>query len=162
MTILAAPVDVEELVTGDVLDRPVAAVFGCFPADRDDVLRARAPVTMLLVPILPSSRRSPFSAFGINRLAPVSKIDQFNYVTTPVITPLFLVAGTFFPIDQLPLWFSDRGPVQPALPARSVGARCLLGMEAVDALRFLGLLTLAFVPSGESRSTASPNASSFD
>ena len=34
--------------------------------------------------------------------ATVNKIDQFSYVTTLFITPLFLVAGTFFPIDQLP------------------------------------------------------------
>ena len=36
--------------------------------------------------------------------ATVGKIDHFNYVTTLVITPLFLVAGTFFPINQLPEW----------------------------------------------------------
>jgi lipooligosaccharide transport system permease protein len=32
----------------------------------------------------------------------VSKIDQFSYVTTLVVTHLFLIAGTFFPINQLP------------------------------------------------------------
>ncbi|HET9126033.1 MAG TPA: ABC transporter permease, partial [Solirubrobacteraceae bacterium] len=29
-------------------------------------------------------------------------IDNFNYVTSAVLTPMFLVAGTFFPISSLP------------------------------------------------------------
>jgi lipooligosaccharide transport system permease protein len=29
-------------------------------------------------------------------------IDNFNYITSAVLTPLFLVAGTFFPISTLP------------------------------------------------------------
>jgi ABC-2 type transporter len=34
--------------------------------------------------------------------AAVSKIDRFSYIQSAVITPLFLVSGTFFPIDALP------------------------------------------------------------
>ena len=29
-------------------------------------------------------------------------IDNFNYVTSAVLTPMFLVAGTFFPVSSLP------------------------------------------------------------
>ena len=57
---------------------------------------------MLLVPLFCFFTALIFAAFGIAVAASVSKIDQFNYVTTLIITPLFLVAGTFFPIDQLP------------------------------------------------------------
>jgi lipooligosaccharide transport system permease protein len=32
----------------------------------------------------------------------VKTIDAFTYVTSAVLTPLFLVAGTFFPITNLP------------------------------------------------------------
>ena len=36
-------------------------------------------------------------------IAAVAKtIDNFNYITSAVLTPMFLVAGTFFPISQLP------------------------------------------------------------
>ena len=31
-------------------------------------------------------------------------IENFNYVISAVLTPLFLVAGTFFPLDGLPRW----------------------------------------------------------
>ena len=34
----------------------------------------------------------------------MKSIENFSYVTSAVITPLFLLAGTFFPIDQLPEW----------------------------------------------------------
>ena len=29
-------------------------------------------------------------------------IDSFNYVTSAVVTPLFLLAGTFFPLSNFP------------------------------------------------------------
>ena len=32
----------------------------------------------------------------------MNSIDNFSYVISAVLTPLFLVAGTFFPIDGLP------------------------------------------------------------
>jgi lipooligosaccharide transport system permease protein len=36
-------------------------------------------------------------------IAAVAKtIDNFNYVTSAVLTPMFLVAGTFFPISAMP------------------------------------------------------------
>ena len=60
---------------------------------------------MLLVPFFCFITALGFAAFGIATAASVPKIDQFSYVTTLVITPLFLVAGTFFPIDQLPEGF---------------------------------------------------------
>ena len=34
----------------------------------------------------------------------LKSIDDFSYVTSTVITPLFLVAGTFFPLTGLPDW----------------------------------------------------------
>jgi lipooligosaccharide transport system permease protein len=31
-------------------------------------------------------------------------IENFSYIVSAVLTPLFLVAGTFFPISTLPDW----------------------------------------------------------
>ena len=45
-----------------------------------------------------------FASFGVLISAIAKSIDNFNYVTSAVITPLFLVAGTFFPISALPDW----------------------------------------------------------
>jgi lipooligosaccharide transport system permease protein len=43
-----------------------------------------------------------FAAFGVLIAAVAKTIDNFNYVTSAVLTPMFLVAGTFFPISALP------------------------------------------------------------
>ncbi len=43
-----------------------------------------------------------FAAFGVLIAAVAKTIDNFNYVTSAVLTPMFLVAGTFFPISSLP------------------------------------------------------------
>ncbi len=43
-----------------------------------------------------------FAAFGVLVAAIAKTIDNFNYVTSAVLTPMFLVAGTFFPISSLP------------------------------------------------------------
>jgi ABC-type uncharacterized transport system permease subunit len=43
-----------------------------------------------------------FAPFGVLIAAVAKTIDNFNYVTSAVLTPLFLVAGTFFPVSALP------------------------------------------------------------
>ena len=57
---------------------------------------------MLLVPLFAFVTALGFAGFGVAMAATVAKIDQFNYVTALFVTPLFLVAGTFFPISGLP------------------------------------------------------------
>lgn len=144
--ILAAPVDVEELVTAEMLWIGLrAAVFGCFPLIVTMFFGLEPRWTMLLVPVFAFVTALAFAAFGITMAASVSKIDQFNYVTTLVITPLFLVAGTFFPIDQLPEGFQVAAQFNPLYQLVQLVRDACFGMEAVDALRFLGLFILAVV-----------------
>ena len=45
-----------------------------------------------------------WAGFGIPISAVMNSIENFSYVISAVLTPLFLVAGTFFPIDELPDW----------------------------------------------------------
>jgi lipooligosaccharide transport system permease protein len=101
--ILAAPVDVEELVTAEMLWIGLrSGVYGCFPLLVTIGFGLDPRPGMLLVPIFCFVTALGFAAFGIAMAATVAKIDQFNYVTSLFITPLFLVAGTFFPISGLP------------------------------------------------------------
>src|ERR1700733_10930280 len=57
---------------------------------------------MLLVPFIGFLTGFGFAAFGVTVAAVAKTIDNFNYITSAVLTPLFLVAGTFFPISTLP------------------------------------------------------------
>jgi lipooligosaccharide transport system permease protein len=57
---------------------------------------------MLLIPFIGALTGLGFALFGIWASAVVPSIDSFNYIISALLTPLFLVAGTFFPLDQLP------------------------------------------------------------
>jgi lipooligosaccharide transport system permease protein len=73
----------------------------------------------------------------------VSKIDQFSYVTTLVVTPLFLVAGTFFPIDQLPEGLQVAAQINPLHQLVELVRHASFGFKATDPLRFAFLVTFA-------------------
>ena len=139
--LLAAPIDVEELVTAEMLWIGLRAGFyGCFPLIVSFFFGLDPTIEMLLVPIFCFMTALGFAAFGIAVAASVAKIDQFNYVTTLVITPLFLVAGTFFPIDQLPEGFQIAANFNPLYQLVELVRGAAFGFEAVDALRFLALV----------------------
>ncbi|MGC2372292.1 MAG: ABC transporter permease [Solirubrobacteraceae bacterium] len=101
--ILAAPVDVEELITAEVLWISIrAGVYGMAPLLVGIAFGLKADVGMLLVPFIGFVTGFGFAAFGVTVAAVAKTIDNFNYITSAVLTPLFLVAGTFFPISTLP------------------------------------------------------------
>jgi lipooligosaccharide transport system permease protein len=144
--ILAAPVDVEELVTAEMLWIGLrAGVFGCFPLIVTIAFGLDPTPGMLLVPFFCLITSLGFAGFGIAVAGTVAKIDQFNYVTTLVVTPLFLVAGTFFPIDQLPEWAQVAAQANPLHQLVELVRHAAFGFEATDLLRVAGLLAFAFV-----------------
>ena len=101
--ILAAPVDVEELITAEVLWISIrAGVYGMAPLLVGVAFGLKPDAGMLLVPFIGFVTGFGFAAFGVTVAAIAKTIDNFNYITSAVLTPLFLVAGTFFPISALP------------------------------------------------------------
>lgn len=142
--ILAAPVDVEELVTAEVLWIALrSSVYGCFPLIVSMGFGLDPAPGMLVVPILCFVTAAGFASFGVATAASVSKIDQFNYVTTLLVTPLFLVAGTFFPIDQLPAGLRAAANVNPLYQLVELVRHAAFGFEAADLLRFAALTVFA-------------------
>jgi lipooligosaccharide transport system permease protein len=144
--ILAAPVDVEELVTAEMLWIGIrSGVYGTFPLLVSMLFGLDPAPGMLLVPLFAFITALGFAAFGIATAASVAKIDQFNYVTTLVITPLFLVAGTFFPIDELPEGLQVLANVNPLHQLVELVRHACFGFEATDLLRLAGLIVFAVV-----------------
>ena len=76
--------------------------------------------------------------------ASVSKIDQFSYVQTLCVTPLFLVAGTFFPIDGLPAGARAAANVNPLYHLVELVRHSALGFETLDLVRVGVLIAFAF------------------
>ena len=142
--ILAAPVDVEELVTAEMLWIGIRSGFyGCFPLLVSMLFGLDPTPGMLLVPFFAFFTALGFAAFGIAVAGSVSKIDQFNYVTTLVITPLFLVAGTFFPISELPEGFQIAAQFNPLYQLVELVRGAAFGLEPVDLLRVAALLAFS-------------------
>ena len=112
--ILAAPVDTEELVTGEVLW--IAArtgVYGCFPMLVGMIFGLNPSWGMLLVPFIAAIAGAGWASTGIFIAAKAKAIESFSYWQSGLLTPMFLVAGTFFPLSQLPTWAQVLGNLNP-------------------------------------------------
>jgi lipooligosaccharide transport system permease protein len=112
--ILAAPVDTEELVTAEALWIATrAGVYGCVPM-LVAIFFGLDPVWgMLTVPFIAWISGFGWACFGISVAGFSKSFENFNYVVSAVLTPLFLVAGTFFPLDTLPGWAQFLGDLNP-------------------------------------------------
>jgi lipooligosaccharide transport system permease protein len=82
-----------------------------------------------------------WAAFGIFIAAIMKSIDNFSYVTSMVITPLFLVAGTFFPISGLPEWAQIAANLNPLYHCVQLVRDAVFGLGWVD-LWHLGFLVV--------------------
>jgi lipooligosaccharide transport system permease protein len=145
--LLAAPIDVEELVSAEMLWIGLrASVYGCFPLVVTMIFFGLEPAPgMLLVPLFCFVTALGFAGFGIAMAAIVAKIDQFSYVTALCITPLFLVSGTFFPISGLPQGVQIVAQLNPLHQLVELVRGGAFGYDAVDLLRFAGLVAFALV-----------------
>jgi lipooligosaccharide transport system permease protein len=103
--ILAAPVDTEELVTGEALWIATrAAVYGCVPMLVAMAFGLDPAWGMFAVPLINWVAGYGWANFGIAVAGFAKSIENFNYIVSAVLTPLLLLAGSFFPIDQFPTW----------------------------------------------------------
>jgi len=145
--ILAAPVDTEELVTGEALWIATrAGVYGCSPLLVAMVFGLDPSWGMLAVPFINFGAGFGWACFGICIAAFLKSIENFNYVTSAVITPLFLVAGTFFPIDGLPQWAQVAAQINPLYHCVELVRHAVFGWEGLtDAAHAGALLAFAAV-----------------
>ena len=112
--ILAAPVDTEELVTAEaVWVATRAGVYGCVPMIVAMAFGLDPSWGMFAVPFIGFLAGLGWACFGIMVAGFASSIENFNYIISAVLTPLFLVAGTFFPLSALPHWAQVLGELNP-------------------------------------------------
>jgi lipooligosaccharide transport system permease protein len=113
--ILAAPVDTEELVTAEALWIAArAGVYGCVPLLVSLAFGLDPRWDMLAVPGIAWLGGFGWACFGIAIAGFAKSFENFNYVVSAVLTPLFLVAGTFFPLDRWPeavRWLANINPL---------------------------------------------------
>ena len=144
--ILAAPVDTEELVTAESLWIAMrAGVYGCVPLLVALAFGLDPAWGMLTVPGIAFVAGFGWACFGISIAGFASSFENFNYVVSAVLTPLFLVAGTFFPLDRLPEWAQVAGEFNPLHHCVELVRHAAFGWDGwtdvarLGALAFFGL-----------------------
>lgn len=142
--VLAAPVDTEELVTAEAVWIALrAGVYGAVPMLVAVVFGLEPSWGMLLVPFIGVLTGFGFAAFGIWISGIVPSIDSFGYVISAVLTPLFLVAGTFFPVDGLPGWAQVLAQLNPLFHCVELVRAAVFGLSVGDLLHVLALAVFA-------------------
>jgi lipooligosaccharide transport system permease protein len=145
--ILAAPVDTEELVTAEALWIATrAGVYGCVPMVVAIFFGLDPMWTMLVVPLIAWISGLGWACFGISVAGFAKSFENFNYIVSAVLTPLFLVAGTFFPLDQLPEWLQALANLNPLYHTVELVRHAAFGtMRWSDLARVAALLVFALV-----------------
>jgi lipooligosaccharide transport system permease protein len=141
--ILAAPVDTEELVTAEALWIAArAGTYGCMPLVVSMLFGLDPTWGMLTVPFIGFVTGFGWASFGILVAAVLRLIENFNYVTSIVITPLFLTAGTYFPISALPKWAQVVANLNPLYHCVQLVRHAVFGFDGLVDLFHLGTIAV--------------------
>jgi lipooligosaccharide transport system permease protein len=139
--IMAAPVDAEELVTAEAIWMSArAGTYGCAPMIVAMVFGLDPSWGMLVVPLIGVTAGFGWACFGITISAHLNSIENFNYVISAVLTPLFLVAGTFFPLDDLPAWAEILAQFNPLYHCVELVRHAVFGWDGSSDLVHVGVL----------------------
>ena len=139
--ILAAPVDTEELVTAEALWMATrAGVYGCVPMVVAIPFGLEPSWGMLLVPPIAWISGFGWACFGIAVAGFAKSFENFNYIVSAVLTPLFLLAGTFFPLNRWPEWVQALANLNPLHQTVELVRDAVFDIEIWEDLARLGLL----------------------
>ena len=139
--ILAAPVDTEELVSAEALWIGArTGIYGCVPMLVAVAFGLNPSWGMLLVPGIAALAGFGWACFGIFIAAKAKAIESFSYWQSGLLTPMFLVAGTFFPLDQLPTWAQVLGNLNPLFHCVQLVRHAVFGVEGLADVGHLAFL----------------------
>ncbi|MHB8770439.1 MAG: ABC transporter permease [Syntrophales bacterium] len=135
---MATPLTVEEIITGEIVwgatkavtaTAIMMAVISCFGL-------IRYPEGLLLLPLAFLGGLA-FGSAGMVCTAVVANIDLFNLPVFLFITPMFLFGGTFFPLENLPVWAQHAAALLPLTHLVNLARAFSLGR--IDAAVFVGV-----------------------
>ena len=139
--ILAAPVDTEELVTAEALwIAGRTGVYGTVPMLVAMVFGLDPSWGMFIVPLIAALAGYGWACFGIFIAAKAKSIESFSYWQSGLLTPMFLVAGTFFPLDQLPTWAQVLGNFNPLFHCVELVRHAVFGLQGSEDVGHLAFL----------------------
>lgn len=141
--ILATPLTMEEIVTGEVLWGATRAVVtaGAMLAALAPFGLLRWPGSLLLLPVAALGGLA-FAAFGMVFTGVLPTIESFNLPVFLVVTPMFLFSGTFFPLEQLPGWAQRVASALPLTHLVRLARTTALGVFAPEQLADVAYLAV--------------------
>lgn len=147
---MATPLTVEEIITGEIIWGATKAVFATavmiFVISCFGLIHYPDGLLLLLVAFLGGLA---FGSLGMIFTAVVPHIELFNLPIFLFITPMFLFGGTFFPLENLPVWAQQFALVLPLTHLVNLCRACAYGAYGnlfVWSLLYLVILTLILFP----------------
>lgn len=148
--LLATPLNLEEIILGEMLWAATKSVIAA-------TLMATVislcgffsfPGALLLIP-LAALGGLLFAAIGMICTALVPGIETFNLPIFLGITPMFLFSGTFFPLQNLPVWAQGVAQLLPLTHLVALIRGCALQFWSATlwlSLLYLLVVTLCLIP----------------
>ncbi len=141
--LLATPVNVDELVTAEILWISIRTGFySIAPVVVAVGFGLRPGWGVVLVPFIAFLAALGLAAFGVTMAAMMKSIANFNYIISGVLTPLILLAGAYFPVDSLPRWAFYANQLNPLYHCVTLVRDAVFGFEFPNALYHFGALLL--------------------
>lgn len=113
--IVATPVSVDEITTGEVLWAATRSVIGVLYVGTMVLLFGGidSPMALLIIPfaILPGIL---FASMQLSYTATARSVSSLNYFFATFMTPQFWLSGAFFPLDEMPDWVATAAWFTPA------------------------------------------------
>jgi lipooligosaccharide transport system permease protein len=133
--VLATPVEVQDLVAGDLAwSSTRAALYGTSFLLVVAAFGLVSSPWAVLIPFFVLLGGLCFSVLGYAFTALIPKIDLYSYFFTLGITPMFLFSGIFFPFERLPGWVEVVAWFTPLYHLVEVTRGLATGPEAVEIL----------------------------
>jgi lipooligosaccharide transport system permease protein len=141
--ILSTPVDVPELMLAEAMWIGIkAGMFGIGPLLVAMLFGLPPSVGMLAIPLIGFLTGFGFALMGQWFSGMVPSIDSFSYVQSALVTPLFLLAGIFFPLSGFPQWVQTLALVNPLYHSVELIRDAVFGWEPLADLGHVAALLL--------------------
>jgi len=111
---LAGPATVADVVAGEVLFGIVKNIaFGIVILVVIGIMGQVQSAWSLLIPLFLVLPGTVFSLMALSYTGIISHIDYLNYYITLITTPMYLLAGVFFPVSTMPEWLQTLAWLNP-------------------------------------------------
>lgn len=146
--ILNAPVTLDDVVLGEavwaasksLLSGMAVLIVACALG------LVASSLALLVVPLVLLTGLA-FASLGLVMTALSPSYDFFMYYFTLVITPMMLISGVFFPLEQLPGWLQSAAQALPLAHAVSIARPIMNGMAPAGVMTHL-LVLAAYAVAG--------------